>query len=188
MSPSAKTKTQSAPQWAIGNAKLFPLNDAENAIVNGHDDLWREQAEGAKPFDSFSVEMEWAGIKNGSEYGDEEALKLMKQFATLEHFARYRRAEQLGRARAFDRLNAGTLEVLKPIARRCRERLEKLLSDYSNRGRDTRALLELSPIGSDDCTKRLEGLINDCMKIESRNPGGFEILRNNIELIEIEIE
>lgn len=184
----SKTKTEPGIKWCILNPSLFALTEAENAIINAHDELWRQHCDGGKNTDPLSIELEFNSIVGKAEDGDLEALKLLKSFGTVEAYARYSRAEQSGRRRRFDRDHCGTFEEVKSIATRAKARFHDLLREYRDSGEVTRKLLELSPVIADDATGKLERLIMDCAKVESHSPQTFEILANHINLVEIEEE
>jgi hypothetical protein len=187
MSPANKTKSQSAPQWCVINPN-FALNESENQIINKHDAIWREHCSTGKPTDSLSVEMEYRSFENGAADGDSEALKMLQTFGTLEAFVRFRRAEQLGRRRRFDRENAALFVEVHPIAKRLREILEKLLHQYRIGGEDERRLLGLSPVLNDDATSLMERTIAGLFAVESHTPAAFEVMGNHVELTQIEEE
>jgi hypothetical protein len=186
MSPANKSKTESAPQWCVLNPQLFALTQAENEIVNRHDKIWRDHCEGAKSSSLHDVEAEWRSIRMDAEHGDEAALTTFKSCGSVETFIRVRRTEQAGRNARFNRDNCGTFGEVKGIAKRCRERVEKVLAEYRLAGEDIRRLIEVAPILNDDATSKMERLIGQCQSIENRTPSVFEMLGNHIDLIEIE--
>jgi hypothetical protein len=183
MSP--KNKSQSAPQWCVRNPN-FPLSPAENEVVNRHNALWADHCEGGKPTDGLSLELEFRSFENGAADGDSEALKMLQTFGTLESFVRFRRAEQLGRRRCFDRENAGLFVEVHPIASRLRAIFEKLLKEYREGGEHERRLLGLNPVLHDDATALMERQIAGLFAVESHTPAAFEVLGNHITLVEIE--
>jgi hypothetical protein len=185
MSP--KAKTESGPKWAIINEN-FPLSPAENEVVNRHNEVWRDHCAGGKPVDGHSLEMEYRSIQNNAADGDEEALKMLRTFGTMESFTRYRRAEQTGRRSRFDRENCGTFVEVHPIASRLRNVFEKLLREYRAGGEEERKLLGLPAVMHDDCTALLERQIASLFAVESHTPGTFEVMANHVQLIEIEEE
>ncbi len=185
MSPANKSKTQSAPQWCVINPN-FALTDAENQIINKHNEVWRDHCAGGKPVDGHALELEWRSIINGSSDGDVEALAKLKTFGSLENFTRYRRAEQTGRRVKFDRENCGTFVEVHPIAKRLREIFEKLLKEYREGGEHGRRLLGLNPVLNDDATSLMERTIAGLFAVESHTPGTFEVMGNHVQLIEIE--
>jgi hypothetical protein len=185
MSP--KAKPESGPKWAIINEN-FPLSPAENEVVNRHNEVWRDHCANGKPTDAMAVELEWRSIINGSSDGDAEALAKLKAFGSLENFTRFRRAEQTGRRRLFDRENCGTFVETHPIASRLRGIFEKLLKTYREGGEDERRLLGLNPVLNDDATSLMERTIAGLFAVESHTPAAFEVLGNHITLVEIEEE
>jgi hypothetical protein len=184
MSPKNKA-TESAPRYCLINEN-FALTDAENTIINRHDAIWREHCAGGKPVDGHALELEWRSIINGSSDGDVEALAKLKTFGSLESFTRFRRAEQSGRRRLFDRENCGTFVEVHPIASRLRGIFEKLLKQYREGGEYERRLLGLPPVINDDATALMERTIAGLFAVESHTPGTFETLGNHITLVEIE--
>jgi hypothetical protein len=187
MSPANKAKSQSAPQWCVHNPN-FPLSPAENEVVNRHNEVWRDHCAGGKPVDGHALELEWRSIINSSSDGDVEALAKLKTFGSLESFTRFRRAEQSGRRRLFDRENCGTFVEVHPIASRLRGIFEKLLKQYREGGEDERRLLGLPPVINDDATALMERTIAGLFAVESHTPAAFEVLGNHISLVEIEEE
>ena len=184
MSPKNKA-TESAPRYCLINDN-FSLTAEENTIINRHNAIWRDHCEGGKPTDAMAVELEWRGVINGSSDGDVEALAKLKTFGSLENFTRFRRAEQTGRRRLFDRENCGTFVETHPIASRLRGIFEKLLKTYREGGEDERRLLGLQPVIHDDATALMERTIAGLFAVESHTPVAFEVLGNHISLVEIE--
>jgi hypothetical protein len=184
MSPKNKA-TESAPRYCLINEN-FALTDAENTIINRHDAIWREHCAGGKPVDGHSLEMEYRSIQNNAADGDEEALKMLRTFGTMEAFTRYRRAEQTGRRVKFDRENCGLFVEFHPIASRLRGVFEKLLKQYREGGEEERRLLGLQPVIHDDATALMERTIAGLFAVESHTPAAFEVLSNHITLVEIE--
>lgn len=154
--------------------------------MNKHNAIWREHCEGGKPVDGHSLELEYRSIQNGAADGDEEALKMLRTFGTMEAFTRYRRAEQTGRRVKFDRENSGTFVEVHPIASRLRGIFEKLLKQYREGGEEERRLLGLQPVIHDDATSLMERTIAGLFAVESHTPAAFEVMGNHITLVEIE--
>jgi hypothetical protein len=186
MSPKNKA-TESAPRYCLINEN-FSLTAEENTIINQHDAIWRDHCAGGKPVDGHSLEMEYRSIQNNAADGDEEALKMLRTFGTMEAFTRYRRLEQTGRRVRFDRENCGTFVETHGIASRLRNVFEKLLKEYRLRGENERKLLGLPAVMHDDCTALLERQIASLFAVESHTPGTFEVMGNHVQLIEIEEE
>ena len=184
MSPKNKA-TESAPRYCLINEN-FSLTAEENTIINRHDAIWRDHCAGGKPVDGHSLEMEYRSVQNNAADGDEEALKMLRTFGTMEAFTRYRRAEQTGRRVKFDRENCGLFVEFHPIASRLRGVFEKLLKQYREGGEEERRLLGLQPVIHDDATALMERTIAGLFAVESHTPAAFEVLGNHITLVEIE--
>jgi hypothetical protein len=184
MSPKNKA-TESAPRYCLINEN-FSLTAEENTIINQHDAIWRDHCAGGKPVDGHSLEMEYRSIQNNAADGDEEALKMLRTFGTMEAFTRYRRAEQTGRRVKFDRENCGLFVQVHPIASRLRGIFEKLLKQYREGGEHERRLLGLNPVLNDDATSLMERTIAGLFAVESHTPAAFEVMANHVQLIEIE--
>jgi hypothetical protein len=180
-----KNKTQSAPTWCILNPN-FSLTAEENTIINRHDAIWQAHCEGGKPTDVQSLELEYRSIQNDAADGDDEALKMLRTFGTMEAFTRYRRAEQTGRRVKFDRDHCALFVEVHPIASRLRGIFEKLLREYRAGGEDERKLLGLPPVINDDATALMERTIAGLFAVESHTPAAFEVMANHVQLIEIE--
>lgn len=184
MSPKNKA-TESAPRYCLINEN-FSLTAEENTIINRHNAIWREHCAGGKPVDGHALELEYRSIQNDAADGDEEALKMLRTFGTMESFTRYRRAEQTGRRARFDRENCALFVDTHAIASRLRAIFEKLLREYRAGGEEERKLLGLPAVMHDDCTALLERQIASLFAVESHTPGTFEVMGNHVQLIEIE--
>lgn len=183
MSPKAKPTT---PRWAILNEQTFALNEAENEIINRHNQVWADHCEDSKGGDLADLNSEWVSIVNDSEHGFDEALQKLKTFGSEENYTRYRRAELTGKSRKFHREHCHLFTETHAIAKRARERFQDLLKVYREANTATRKVLGLGPAANDDATSLLERLIAECSKVENYTPSSFEIIGNHVALVQID--
>jgi hypothetical protein len=174
--PKPKTKQ---PRWGFNlNGRIFPFSNEENAIVNKHDELWREHCEDVGDTGPHTLARKFHDLCNDASAGNMEALSMLEKFPTREALTRYCRIRGEGKNARFNNENRDKFAETHPIAKRIRREIEGLRDNYIDKVAKLRETLNLSAKG-DDFVRLCEGAIQTLARIESHKPAQFERMQDH---------